>query len=117
MAAIDHPSLLDIDAVAERLGVTVRWVRRQVARRAIPFYKLGALLRFDLNELDAWIAAARVPTATELVDAERCTWAERHAGGRGVAGPPFRPVTSIESMRRHPAARRDPDGFDPPSAS
>src|SRR5438270_12902484 len=103
MAAIDHPSLLDIDAVAERLGVNVRWVRRQVARRAIPFYKLGALLRFDLDEVNAWLAAARVPTATELVDADRCTWAARHAGGDGVAGPPFRPVSSIDSKRRHPA--------------
>jgi hypothetical protein len=95
----------------------VRWVRRQVAQRAIPFYKLGALLRFDPAEVAAWLDAARVPTAAEVLDDKRCTWAERHAGGHGVAGPPFRPVTSIDSMRRHPAARREPDGFDPPSAS
>src|SRR5436305_14754275 len=117
MAAIEHTTLLDIDAVAERLGVNVRWVRRQVARRAIPFYKLGALLRFDPDEVNAWLDAARVPTATELVNAERCNWAARHDGGHGVAGPPFRPVTSMDSKRRQSAARRAPDGFDPPSAS
>src|SRR5437764_8004072 len=102
MAAIDHTTLLDTEAVGDRLGVNVRWVRRQVARRAIPFYKLGALLRFDLDEVNAWLSTARVPTATELVDAERCTWAERHAGGHGVTDPPFRPVTSLDSKRRHP---------------
>src|SRR4051812_15204825 len=108
MAAIEHTTLLDIDAVADRLGVNVQWVRRQVARRAIPFYKLGALLRFDPAEVAAWLDAARVPTAAEVLVAERCTWSERHDGGHGVAGPPFRPVTSIDSKRRHPAAGRDP---------
>lgn len=118
MAAIEHSPLLDVDGVAERLGVTVRWVRRQVARRAIPFYKLGGVLRFDLHEINDWLEEARVPTAAEVLDVERCTWAERHAGGR-VAGPPFRPVTSIRRTQRsgHPAAGGEPDGFDPPSAS
>jgi excisionase family DNA binding protein len=119
MAAIEHTSLLDIHAVADRLGVNVRWVRRKVATRAIPFIKLGHLIRFDLAEIEAWLEEARVPTAGQLVDDERCTWVEGHAGGRGVAGPPFRPVSSIRSTRRAdgPAARRELDGFDPPSAS
>ncbi len=51
MAAIDYTSLLDIHAVADRLGVNVRWVRRQIASRRIPFYKLGGVLRFDIEEI------------------------------------------------------------------
>lgn len=119
MAAIEHTSLLDIHAVAERLGVNVRWVRRKVATRAIPFIKLGHLVRFDLAEIEAWLEEARVPTAGQLVDDERCAWVEGHAGGRGVTGPPFRPVSSIRSTRasRQPSAGRDHDGLDPPSAS
>ena len=118
MAAIEHTSLLDVHAVAERLGVNVRWVRRKVATRTIPFIKLGHLIRFDLTEIEDWLKEARMPTAAQLVDDERCTWAEGHAGGR-VAGPPFRPVTSIRRTQRsgHPAAGGEPDGFDPPSAS
>lgn len=39
--------LLDLPAVAERLGVNERHVRRLVADQRIPFLKWGRLLRFD----------------------------------------------------------------------
>jgi excisionase family DNA binding protein len=52
--------LVDITRAAERLGVTVRYMRRLVAERRIPYVKLGHLLRFDPVELEAWIDAARV---------------------------------------------------------
>ena len=54
------PQLLDIDGVAELLGVNVRHVRRLVAERRIPFVKWGHLLRFDPNDLAVWIDSARV---------------------------------------------------------
>jgi excisionase family DNA binding protein len=52
--------LVDIARAAERLGVSVRYVRRLVAERRIPYVKFGHLLRFDPVELEAWIDAARV---------------------------------------------------------
>ncbi len=58
----DIESLLTIDEVAQRLGVQVRHVRRLVAERRIPYLKWGHLLRFDPQELEAWIDAARVTT-------------------------------------------------------
>ena len=51
--------LLDLPAVAERLGVNHRHVRRLVAERRIPHLKWGRLLRFDPDELDAFIDRAR----------------------------------------------------------
>jgi excisionase family DNA binding protein len=51
--------LLDLPAVAARLGVNHRYVRRLVAERRIPFIKLGHLLRFDPAELEAWLDQAR----------------------------------------------------------
>lgn len=57
-------SLLDIEAVANRLGVQVRHVRRLVAERRIPYLKWGHLLRFDPKELDEWIDAARIKADT-----------------------------------------------------
>lgn len=51
--------LLDLPAVAERLGVNHRHVRRLVAERRIPFLKWGHLLRFDPVELEAWLDRAR----------------------------------------------------------
>ena len=52
--------LIDVSAAAERLGVSVRYVRRLVAERRIPYFKLGHLLRFDVEEVDAWLERAKV---------------------------------------------------------
>lgn len=54
--------LMDLPAVAERLGVNHRHVRRLVTERRIPFIKWGHLLRFDPAEIDEWLARNRVPT-------------------------------------------------------
>ncbi len=51
---------MDIEAVAARLGVTVRNVRRLVADRQIPYLKWRHLLRFDPEEIEAWLDKARV---------------------------------------------------------
>jgi excisionase family DNA binding protein len=57
----NRDSLWDVEAVAQRLGVQVRHVRRLVAERRIPFIKWGHLLRFDPAEIDAWLDGARRP--------------------------------------------------------
>ena len=54
-------SLMTINEVAERLGVTVRHVRRLVNERRIPFVKWGHLLRFDPAEIELFIERSRVP--------------------------------------------------------
>jgi excisionase family DNA binding protein len=46
---------LTVAEVAEHLGMTERWVRRQVENRAIPFTKFGLFLRFDRMEIDKWV--------------------------------------------------------------
>jgi excisionase family DNA binding protein len=52
--------LLDINGVAERCGVRVRFIRRLVAERRIPYIKLGHLLRFDPDEIATWLDGQRV---------------------------------------------------------
>ena len=47
--------LLSIAEVADYLGVEVRHVRRLVHERRIPFIKWGHLLRFDSDEIRAWV--------------------------------------------------------------
>ena len=54
------PQLLDIPAVALRLGVNQRHIRRLVAERRIPYIKWGHLIRFDEGEVGEWIDAWRV---------------------------------------------------------
>ena len=55
----DRLPLMDLPALAARLGVNQRHVRRLVAERRIPFLKWGHLLRFDPAEIDAWLDRAR----------------------------------------------------------
>jgi excisionase family DNA binding protein len=58
------PQLMNINEVANRLGVTVRHVRRLVIERRIPYLKWGHLLRFDPADLDDWLEKARVHAQT-----------------------------------------------------
>jgi excisionase family DNA binding protein len=56
---VEQVPLMDIEAVARRLGVPVRHVRRLVAERRIPFLKWSHLLRFDPAEIEVWLDPAR----------------------------------------------------------
>jgi len=74
-----NETLIDINAVAARLGVQVRHVRRLVHERRIPYIKWGHLIRFDPADIDAWIDRARRPAAT----------ASAGDLGAGVPGGPY----------------------------
>ncbi len=52
---VDRRRLLDIDAVAEQLGTSVRHIRRLVQERRIPVVRVGRLVRFDPVHIDAWL--------------------------------------------------------------
>ncbi len=52
---------MDLPAVAERLGVNQRHIRRLVAERRIPYLKWGHLLRFDPAEIETWLDGTRWP--------------------------------------------------------
>ncbi|HEV8165048.1 MAG TPA: helix-turn-helix domain-containing protein [Actinomycetota bacterium] len=53
-------TLLTVDQAAERLGTSVRFVRRLVAERRIAYVKLGRHVRITAGDLEAFIAAGRV---------------------------------------------------------
>jgi excisionase family DNA binding protein len=53
--------LWDAGSLAEALGVELRFVRRLVAERRIPFVKVGRYVRFDPAEVRAWVDQRRVP--------------------------------------------------------
>ncbi len=54
-------SLLTVDEAAERLRTKPRFIRRLIAERRIPYIKLGAHVRIDDRDIDAFIAAGRMP--------------------------------------------------------
>jgi excisionase family DNA binding protein len=53
--------LVDAQAVADRLGVPVSWVREQVRSGAIPHVRLGRYVRFDLGDVDGWLEKCKRP--------------------------------------------------------
>ena len=56
VSAARLPMLVDINEIADHLGVSVRHVRKLVAQRRIPYVKWGNLLRFDPNDIGVWLA-------------------------------------------------------------
>ncbi|MCW2671026.1 MAG: DNA-binding protein [Frankiales bacterium] len=53
----------DIPEAAAYLGMTEHWMRRKVAARQIPFYRVGPkLVRFHVDDLDAFARAGAVET-------------------------------------------------------
>ncbi len=61
----DRPTsrgLIDVAALAERLGVTQRFVRRLTAEDRVPFLKIGKFVRFDPREIDEWVNGQRRPS-------------------------------------------------------
>ncbi|MCC6436838.1 MAG: helix-turn-helix domain-containing protein [Acidimicrobiales bacterium] len=52
--------LIDIAEAAQRLGVSVRFMRRLVDERRIPFHKIGRYVRFDPADIDRFVMQGRV---------------------------------------------------------
>ena len=51
--------LLTVDQAAERLGTTVRFIRRLRAERRIAVVKRGKHIRIDSNDLERYVRASR----------------------------------------------------------
>ena len=49
-----------VAAVAERLGVSQKWVRRKIASGELPAHRVGRLLRVGERGLTAFVAGARL---------------------------------------------------------
>jgi excisionase family DNA binding protein len=63
--------LLDVAEVAERLNVSVRWVRRAIFEKRFPVVHVGRLVRIDERDLEAFIEANRDEGYTEAMPRAR----------------------------------------------
>ena len=62
-------TLLSVEQAAERLGTSVRFVRRLIAERRIAYVKVGRHVRLDPTDVEAFIAASRVEIRSSSVTA------------------------------------------------
>ncbi|MCP4306164.1 MAG: helix-turn-helix domain-containing protein [bacterium] len=60
-AVAERRGLIDVSALAVKLGVTQRFIRRLVAENRVPFLKIGRFVRFDPREIDDWVEGSRRP--------------------------------------------------------
>jgi excisionase family DNA binding protein len=51
--------LLNAAAIAERLGVPKSWVLESARAGAIPHVRLGRYVRFDVDDVDEWLASCK----------------------------------------------------------
>jgi excisionase family DNA binding protein len=56
----DRTPPLTVNEAALRMNVTPRFVRRLVEERRIAFLKVGRHIRFDVDDVDEFLAAGRV---------------------------------------------------------
>jgi excisionase family DNA binding protein len=61
--------LLTVEEAADRLGTSVRFVRRLVAERRIAYVKVGRHVRLDPGDVEAFIVASRVDVRASSVAA------------------------------------------------
>jgi hypothetical protein len=72
--------VLDVDGAAALMGTTPKGVRQRIARRLLPFHKLGSRVIFMQGELEQFLAALPGCSAEEA----ECNVAARN-GTNGVA--------------------------------
>jgi excisionase family DNA binding protein len=63
MEQLQFPELVDIETVANLLGVSPRYVRRMVAERRVTIYKVGHYVKFDLADIRKYISEQQRPAA------------------------------------------------------
>ena len=90
LSAEDLPRLLNVNEVAEVLGVNVRHVRRLVFEGRIPYLKWGRLVRFDPREIDRWLRVSCEPHRQGAASAEQTV--SRSRSGPLVTPPPGPPM-------------------------
>jgi excisionase family DNA binding protein len=81
--------LLTVEQAAERLGTSVRFLRRLVAERRIAYVKVGRHVRLDPADVEAFIAASRVEVRLSSVP----TLPHRRPGSRRASSAPPRMVS------------------------
>ena len=69
--SLDGVRYLSVEMAARYLGISATALRQRVARRTIPFIKDRKTVRFDMVDLDNFMAARRVGTADEVRAAHR----------------------------------------------
>ena len=70
LAALPSRPLLTARELADRLGMTTRWVYLQVEQHELPAYQLGRALRFDWSAVLRWLESRRIGAWESCAEAD-----------------------------------------------
>ena len=56
---MESESLLTPKQLASRLGMSLPWIYKEVEKRSLPFLRLGEAIRFDPEEIKAYLQTRR----------------------------------------------------------
>ena len=62
---INCKPFLDIEELALKLGVHSRTIRRRIQSDGLPHYRVGAVYRFDLEEVLEWLRSHEEDSSDE----------------------------------------------------
>jgi len=57
---------IGIKDLAEYLGIKDKTIRHWILVRQIPYYKTGHLVRFNLEEIEAWLQERKVTPLNDI---------------------------------------------------
>ena len=63
--------LVSVETLAELLDVKERTVREWVAKKVVPYHKLGRLVRFNLQEVRKWYHSREVAPFTPSLSRDK----------------------------------------------
>ncbi len=52
-------TLIDAQQLATYLGISIETIYAWTSMKQIPYYKVGRIVRFDLNEIDKWLESRK----------------------------------------------------------
>lgn len=79
------PPRMTCEQLAQRLGVTIRFIRRLVDERRVPFLKVGKFVRFDPEHIERWLAEQHRSTSIATEARVLTTQQRPDTGGRRPA--------------------------------
>ena len=56
---------VNLDEVAEHVGLCKDTIRNYIKKNQIPFYRIGKMYKFKMSEIDAWVKSGKSAEITE----------------------------------------------------
>lgn len=105
-------AMIDEDTLAARLKVSKRTLQdMRLRREGVPFVKIGALVRYKVEDVERYIAERRVQTASRFVGpghaglTQYFERVERRTPVESPSAAPASPASAVESRDRGSQSR------------